>query len=165
MQVLNFPIVSAPTGVSLPSGWSFPTANGPSATTDFAYDSQGRLVQTLGPEHLAEVGTTATEVRTASWTWYDDADHETFSAQGYATQDTGGAWTLFTQVNPVSIEVTNADGQPTQAIEAAIGSSGWAAASSAATELYLGTQSPLTLLASLGLPSQADDAAWCSPCP
>ena len=60
-------------------------------------------------------------VRTATWTYYDDADHMTFTAQGYATQDTSGNWTVFTLVNPVSITITNPDGQQTDSIQATVG--------------------------------------------
>ena len=78
------------------------------------------FTQTLGPVHTANVGGTATSVRTATWNYYDDADHEYLTAQGYATQDGSGGWTVFTAVNPVSIEVTNPDGQETNDIQASM---------------------------------------------
>ena len=75
-------------------------------------------MQTLGPAHTADVGGTATNVRTASWTVYDDANHQTRSAQGYATQDGYGNWTVCTLVNPVSITKTDLDGRVTDQIQA-----------------------------------------------
>ena len=79
-----------PSGASLPSGWSFPTQNGLSATTDYSYDDQGRVVQTLGPIHTSPLppgaGQGVRDVRTATWTRYDDADHTTYTRR--ATQST-----------------------------------------------------------------------------
>ena len=47
---------------------------------------------------------TATKVRRATWTVYDDANHQVRTAQGYAT---GAQWDTFTFIEPVSI--TNFD--------------------------------------------------------
>ena len=162
-----------PSGVSLPTGWSFPAQNGPSATTDYSYDNQGRLDQTLGPAHTAVVNGAATSVRTASWTYYDDADNTTVLAQGYVTQDTSGNWTVFTLVNPVSVTISNPDGQVTSQIEAAVDVAegtggmrtvGWVV-NAADTEVSLGSLSPLALLANttsggIGLPPQSAYTAW-----
>ena len=64
----------------------------------------------LGPVHTAiDANGNAVQLRTASWTrYYDAADHEVLTAQGYATQDGLGNWTVFTLVNPIS--VTRRDG-------------------------------------------------------
>ena len=61
-----------------------PSGGGQNLVTDYSYDNLGRVDQTLGPAHL---GLRDQHRRTASWTVYDDADHATFTAQGYATQD------------------------------------------------------------------------------
>jgi YD repeat-containing protein len=114
VAVPDYPNTSTP--VATPAG---DTSN-LNATTDYAYDPEGRLTQTLGPVHTADVGGTATSVRTATWNYYDDADHEYLTAQGYATQDGSGGWTVFTAVDPVSIEVTNPDGQETNDIQASM---------------------------------------------
>ncbi|MCX7428827.1 MAG: autotransporter-associated beta strand repeat-containing protein [Planctomycetia bacterium] len=102
--------LSPPAGVS----WSLPS-DGLHLRTDYTYDLSGRLVQTLGPQHTDDEGTL---VRTASWTVYDDADHRTVSAGGYAWYDTSVPQWKYTLVNPVAITVTNRDGDLTQRIEA-----------------------------------------------
>ncbi|MBL8817169.1 MAG: hypothetical protein JNL58_14160 [Planctomyces sp.] len=85
-------------------------------TTDFEIDSQGRTVQTLGPVHEAVVGGTATSIRAARWTTFDDATNKVMSASGYAT-GTGPSYT-FTLVNPVSITFTNNNGNVLEEIQA-----------------------------------------------
>ncbi|MBN2579528.1 MAG: autotransporter-associated beta strand repeat-containing protein [Pirellulales bacterium] len=89
------------------------------AQTDYTYDLRGRLVQTLGPEHLSPISypLSPTLVRTASWTVYDDVGHVTYSAQGYAWLDEYSQWN-YTLVNPVSIMITNKDGNVTEQIQA-----------------------------------------------
>ena len=89
-----------------------PLGGGQNLVTDYSYDAQDRLVQTLGPVHMAVVGATgsASAVRTASWTSYDDADHATLWAQGYQTVASG----LSTLVNPLFVTITNPDGQGDQ---------------------------------------------------
>ena len=140
-----------------------PVGGGQNLVTDYSYDAEGRLAQTLGPEHSAMVGGVATNVRTASWTVYDDADHATTSAEGYQTVSTG----YFTLVNPVSLTITNPDGQVTSQINATVGpvgsQVGWA--SSTTAEVSLGSLSPLVLLSAtatggIGLPPQSAYTAW-----
>ena len=103
-------------GLSLtpPTGWTLPTADGASQTSDFQYDAFGRIVRVLGPEHTVDVGGTATAVRTATWTFYNDATHETRYASGYVVV-TSGATTI---VGPVSITRTDPDGRVTDRIQA-----------------------------------------------
>ncbi|MBN2023788.1 MAG: autotransporter-associated beta strand repeat-containing protein [Pirellulales bacterium] len=93
-------------------------SDGAHLKTDYQYDLRGRVVQVLGPKHTVDLAGTATDVRTASWTVYDDANHVTYSGQGYATETSPGEWTTCTLVNPVSITVTNRDGDLTERIEA-----------------------------------------------
>ena len=133
-----------PSNVYLPSSWSFPTQNGPSPkpttpTTARAGSSK--------PSARCILTTAAPSVRTASWTVYDNADHTTYSAQGYATETSpdSGIWTVFTLTNPVSVTITTPDGQITDAIQAVLVVSGssiaWSTSSptTAATAVTLGS--------------------------
>jgi len=86
--------------------------------TDFTYDAQSRLTQTLGPAHTVVLGGTATTVRRANWnvylpsappgsgTW--DLD-QVWSGQGYATG--GGPGYTYTLLNPVALSRSDKDGQ------------------------------------------------------
>ena len=96
-----------------PTGYAGNT-DGAHLRTDFQYDLSGRLILTVGPEHLSG----ETLVRTASGTIYNDADHEIISASGYAWYDTSVSDWKYTLVNPVSIVRTNRDGDVTEVIEA-----------------------------------------------
>ncbi|MGH7134882.1 MAG: hypothetical protein ACREHD_04030, partial [Pirellulales bacterium] len=73
-------------------------------------------MQTLGPSHTIDVGGVATVVRTANWWVYQDAINQVWTAQGYAT-GTAPSYT-FTLVNPVSITITDGDGNVTDQIQA-----------------------------------------------
>ena len=132
------------------------------AVTDYLYDSQGRIVQTLGPQHLADVnGEPNQSIRTATWTVYEDAIHQTITAQGY--QIVGGSNYV---VNPVAVEITDADGNVTDDIQATVTLSGsspaWASTNSNA-DISVGA-TPLSALGNLGdvTPSTARPAytAW-----
>lgn len=145
-----------PSGVSLPTGvgLSFPTQNGPSETTNYYYDSQQNLDETLGPMHQVD----GQNVRTASWTYNDSADNTTYSAQGYATYTSAGASTpaSYTLVNPVSVEITDADGNVNDDIKAALAfATEWGTPSSPA-EVSLGSTPGCDVFASIGAPSQAN---------
>lgn len=108
-QVLNYQV-----GVTQP---------GVNVTTDFTYDSQGALVQVLGPSHTALVAGAATTVRRATWyvsvssvrpasgTWGLDEDR---AGQGYAT-GTGPSYT-YTLVDPVNLTRKGKDGRRTDRI-------------------------------------------------
>ena len=89
------------------------------ARTDYAYDARGRVVQVLGPMHDAVVeglsGPESVSVRTAAWTFYDDAGHETFSAQGYVLAASPSTATI---LGPISITKTDLDGRVTDQIQA-----------------------------------------------
>ena len=98
--------------LTLPDGWSTPTGGGLHLVTDYEFDDQGRTTQTLGPAHDVD-GTT---VRTASWTVYNDAEHETRTAQGYATGSAGSY--VYTLVNPVSIVKQDEAGKTLEQIQA-----------------------------------------------
>lgn len=65
-------------------------------------------------------------VRTANWTVYQDADRETWSAQGYAVESSSSSSSSggdlpnydYTLVNPVSIQKRNASGTRSESIQA-----------------------------------------------
>ncbi len=134
---------------------TFGPGGGQNLATDYSYDNQRRLVQTLGPAHeivTADSGTAS--ACSASWTVYEDAIHQTITAQGYENEETGE----FVLVNPVSVEIDNLDGQITDYIQATVGvleSGGvqWSAAGSAASEVTFslsGGTSPADVLATIG---------------
>ena len=109
--------------LTLPTGWSTPAGDGLHLVTDYSYDSLGRLVETLGPEHNAVVPsaevTEAKAIRTANWTVYipaaDDASgDEVWSAQGFLNVSTS----QYTLVNPVSITIQDAAGRTIESIQA-----------------------------------------------
>jgi YD repeat-containing protein len=98
------------------SGWAQAAGSGEHLITDYTYDDQGRVIQTLGPVHDVD----GVSTRTASWTVYKDVENEVWSAQGYAIESTPGNndWSDFTLVNPVSISKYNSNGQLTESIQA-----------------------------------------------
>jgi RHS repeat-associated protein len=100
--------------LDIPTGWTLPASGGANATTDYEHDAFGRVTQTLGPAHTAEGGTGSASVRTATWTFYNDATHETRSAQGYVVVSTSATVIL----GPVSITKTDRDGRTTERIQA-----------------------------------------------
>ncbi|MCA8991914.1 MAG: hypothetical protein KDA88_08040 [Planctomycetaceae bacterium] len=99
-----------------PTGWSTPSGGGLNLVTDYESDDRGRITQELGPVHTVDIGGTATLVRTASWTVYDDANHTTRSAQGYATGSSSSY--TYTLVNPVQITQRDGSGKVLAEIQA-----------------------------------------------
>ena len=97
-----------------PSGWTTPTGGGLHQVSDFTVDSLGRTTRTLGPAHAAVIDGTSQNVRTASWTVYDDTHHAVLSASGYVTSTTGSP----VLVNPVSITISDANDHVTDEIAA-----------------------------------------------
>ena len=89
---------------------------GQDLSTDYEIDDKGRTTQTLGPVHEAVISSSATQVRTASWTTYDEETNTVMSASGYAT-GTAPSYT-FTLVNPVSITISNDNGNVQEQIQA-----------------------------------------------
>jgi RHS repeat-associated protein len=101
--------LSPPTGCVLNS-------DGLNLRTDYQYDALGRVTQTLGPVHSAiDASGDATTLRTATWTVYKDAEHETRTAQGYVVASTSNA----AIDGPISITITDRDGRTTDQIQAA----------------------------------------------
>ncbi|MEJ7594358.1 MAG: hypothetical protein WKF77_22715, partial [Planctomycetaceae bacterium] len=81
-------------------------------TTDYEIDAKGRTTQTLGPVHEAVIGSTAKQVRIATWTTHDEYTNKVTTASGYAEG------TTFTLVNPVSITIANNNGNVLEQIQA-----------------------------------------------
>jgi RHS repeat-associated protein len=86
--------------------------------TDYAVDDLGRTIQTLAPTRSAANGVDGHPVRQALWTIYKDADHEIWSAKGYATGTDFGPAYSFTLVNPVSVIRMDRSNRETDAISA-----------------------------------------------
>jgi YD repeat-containing protein len=97
-----------------PEGWTTPSGGGLHLVSDFEHDEQGRITQVLGPLHNAN----GQLVRTAAWAVYQDADHETWTARGYAAPETDGEGYDYALVNPVSITKRDAGQRITEAIQA-----------------------------------------------
>lgn len=93
-----------------------PADGGLNLVTDFKHDAQGRITQSLGPVHEIDVEGVETTIRRASWTVYQDADFQNWSAQGYAT-GTSPSYD-YTLVNPVSITKRDAAGKVLEQISA-----------------------------------------------
>ncbi|MBN8624754.1 MAG: RHS repeat protein, partial [Planctomycetes bacterium] len=103
-----------PALLGLPSGWSRPSTLLPplNLVTDYEVDDLGRTTQALGPRHPVN----GVDVRTAVWTVYRDAEHQIWTAQGYATGTSG--YRRFTLVNPVSLNRLDHSGRVVDAIQA-----------------------------------------------
>ena len=103
---------------NLPSGWTTASGAGKHLVSEFEYDFQGRMVQTLGPRNTAvNDANQSITVRPASWTVYDDANFTVRSASGFATMN-GNNIASFTLVNPVSITIRGATGEVLEQIRA-----------------------------------------------
>jgi YD repeat-containing protein len=94
------------------------TQPGVNVVTDFTYDDQGRLIQSLGPTHTVDLGGSATSIRKASWNVYNQSSQpmsgtwgadQNWTGYGYAT-GTGPSYT-YTLIDPVSITSLNKDGR------------------------------------------------------
>ncbi len=100
----------------VPAGWSTPAGGGLNLVTDFLFDNLGRRTQSLGPWHTVDLGGTATSVRRANWTVYQDATYQIWMGQGYATGTSPNY--SFTLTNPVSIVINDPAGKVVQQISA-----------------------------------------------
>ena len=100
----------------LPSGWtvggSTPHQN---LTSDFEYDDQGRMLQSLGPEHEVDLSGTASDVRRAQWFVYKEAvsGDQTWVASGYRRSSDASNGL----VDPVDITMFDKVGRPTDQIQ------------------------------------------------
>jgi len=99
-----------------PAGWTTPAGGGLHLISDYQHDARGRLIEELGPWHTVDLNGIATPVRTARWMVYQDAEHEVWIAQGYAT-GTAPDYT-YTLVNPVSITRSDRNGNVLEQIQA-----------------------------------------------
>jgi RHS repeat-associated protein len=93
------------------------TGAGFNVTTDYTYDSDGRLTQVLGPSHSVEISGSATTVRTATWKVYKQSVQpgsgawgldEEWTGNGYAT---GSGPYTYTLVDPVAITRIDKNGR------------------------------------------------------
>jgi hypothetical protein len=91
-------------------------ATGLALETDFEFDDLGRTTQVLGPTHTIDLGGTATSIRRATWTVYQDAIDQIWSGQGYATGSDPDF--TFTLINPVSLTIMDPEGNVTDQISA-----------------------------------------------
>jgi RHS repeat-associated protein len=87
--------------------------------TSYTNDALGRQVQELGPEHEINLSGTATTVRRARWTVFQDDTHEVWQAGGYAS---GTGFNTFTLVQPVNVLKLDHAGRTTARIQAVRGS-------------------------------------------
>lgn len=106
--------VDTSTASGVPSGWTTPAGGGLNLVTDFEHDDRGRITQELGPAHTVDLNGTATEIRTATWTVFNDIDNIVMSANGYRIVSSASD----VLVNPVSITIRDRNGNVTQQIEA-----------------------------------------------
>jgi len=97
-----------------PSGWTTPSGGGLNLVTDYEHDDLGRQTQELGPEHVLDIGGTATTVRRATWTVYQDVTHEVWVGRGYQQVSDSS----FTLINPVSITQRDRRGNTLEEIQA-----------------------------------------------
>jgi hypothetical protein len=98
-----------------PLGWTTVSGFGLHLVSNYEVDDLGRTTQVLGPQHNVDIGGTDTAVRTAQWTVYKDADREAWSGRGYGS---GGGFSTYTLVNPVSITKMDRAGRATDQIVA-----------------------------------------------
>jgi RHS repeat-associated protein len=99
-----------------PAGWTTPTGGGLHLVTDFEHDDLGRTTQELGPSHSIDLGGTATTIRQATWTVYDDPNNTVRVGQGYATGSSPSY--TYTLINPVAITIRDKDNNVTDEIAA-----------------------------------------------
>ena len=99
-----------------PPGWTTPLGGGLHLITDYEPDDEGRTTQILGPSHVIDIAGVATSVRTATWFVYLDAEHQFWTARGYAV-GSGPDYTSFL-TNPVWIAISDADGRTLESIMA-----------------------------------------------
>jgi RHS repeat-associated protein len=104
-----------------PNGWTTPAGGGLHLITDYTVDVFGRQTQSLGPVHTIDLNGTATSIRRAQWTIYQDAQHEIWTGNGYATGSSPSY--IYTLINPVNIEQRDASDREIGEIQATRASS------------------------------------------
>lgn len=87
-------------------------------TTDYESNVFGRTTQELGPEHTIDLDGTATTVRTATWTVYDDINNQVRTGRGYHVLPPSPAPPYDILVNPVQITIMEKNGRVTDEIQA-----------------------------------------------
>jgi hypothetical protein len=106
------------------SGWNRPGEPGAmQLTTDNSIDDEGRVTESLGPAHDADISGMKREIRSATWNVYRDhcstSYDETWSAQGFYCAALSPTRYL---INPVSISRTVRTGLSSDRIAATRGS-------------------------------------------
>lgn len=87
--------------------------------TSYTNDALGRQVQELGPEHEIDLSGTATTIRRARWTVFQDDTHEVWQAGGSAS---GSGFSTFMLMQPVNVLKLDPAGRTTASIQAVRGS-------------------------------------------
>lgn len=97
-------------------GAPWPVLPGPhlALRTDYEVDDEGRTTQELGPEHEIDVDGTATLIRRAAWTVYQDDLFQVWTARGYQRSSDGS----YELINPVSIQARDDLNRLTDEIQA-----------------------------------------------
>ncbi|WP_186774669.1 RHS repeat protein [Allorhodopirellula solitaria] len=103
----------------VPAGWTTPVGGGLHLITDYQHDDRGRITQSLGPVHSAEVNGVTRQVRRARWNVYLDVDHQQWTGQGFHDELAN----TDTLVGPVSIVKRTRKGHPLEQIAAVRSSS------------------------------------------
>jgi RHS repeat-associated protein len=99
-----------------PNGWTTPAGGGLHLITDYQIDVFGRQTQSLGPVHTVDLAGTATSIRRARWTVYQDATYAVWTGAGYAT-GTSPSY-AYTLINPVAIQQMDVVGRTIGQIQA-----------------------------------------------
>jgi hypothetical protein len=124
--------------VTAPNGWTNPSGGGLHLITDYEVDFYGRPTQRLGPVSTMNLGGTATAMRRAQWTVYQDASFATWRGYGYGT---GTGYATYTLINPVRIEQRDAAERVRGQIEAVrAGTSGALSASDTFAQAKMNSQ-------------------------
>jgi len=88
--------------------WTTPPGGGKNLVTDYENDDLGRRLRTIKPWIVVDPSTVCAqgeqgmEVRPVNYSFYRDADHQVWKAQGYMTGPGPGSWHI---LGPVSVSV------------------------------------------------------------
>ncbi len=99
-----------------PTGWETIPGAGANLISDYMVDGLGRMVQSLGPIHEIDVNGTATTIREANWSVFEDAFH--LATMGRGCQVVNQPVPSYQLVNPVLLTILDAGGKSRQEITA-----------------------------------------------